>query len=47
MLYALDSVAEGGDCTPASLFEVGHLTIEAYTTDGDVVSVAKMGGMID
>ncbi len=38
-VYALD--------TPARLFDIGHVTIEADTTDGAVASAAKLGGMID
>jgi len=38
-VYALD--------TPARLFDVGHVTIEADTTDGAVASATKLGGMID
>lgn len=38
-VYALD--------TPARLFDIGRVTIEADTTDGAVASAAKLGGMID
>jgi len=38
-VYALD--------TPARLFDIGHVTIEADTTDGAVASAEKLGGMID
>ena len=38
-VYALD--------TPARLFDIGHVTIEADTTDGAVASATKLGGMID
>ena len=38
-VYALDS--------PARMFDIGHVTIEADTTDGAVASAAKLGGMID
>ena len=38
-VYALD--------TPARLFDIGHVTIEADTTDGAVASAQRLGGMID
>lgn len=38
-VYALD--------TPARLLDIGHVTIEADTTDGAVASAQKLGGMID
>ncbi|MGJ8625059.1 MAG: DUF6638 family protein [Yoonia sp.] len=38
-VYALD--------TPARLFDIGHVSIEADTTDGAVASASKLGGMID
>ncbi len=46
VLAALGGVA-GGNCMQRSLFEVEHVTIEAYTTVGDVASEPKMGGMIN
>ena len=46
VLPALGGVAVG-NCTQGSLFEVGYVTIEAYTTDGNVASAANMGGMIN
>ena len=33
--------------TPARLFDIGHVSIEADTTDGAVAAAAKLGGMID
>lgn len=33
--------------TPARLFGIGNVTIEADTTDGAVASATKLGGMID
>ncbi|MBU2994371.1 hypothetical protein Q4555_06645 [Octadecabacter sp. 1_MG-2023] len=33
--------------TPARLFDIGHVEIEADTTDGAVASAQKLGGMID
>jgi hypothetical protein len=38
-VYALDK--------PDRLFDIGHVTIEADTTDGAVASAQKLGGMID
>jgi hypothetical protein len=33
--------------TPARLFDIGHVSIEADTTDGAVAAAAKLRGMID